>query len=110
MAVLENQGDIDVSYSGVETVISTVEQCFIDLKNKIEEMNKQKKLIPDYWESVEASDFCEKMDTVSGYFDAFCEHYKMFIDLLKRVLELYQKEEESIIEVLKKYEGKGSNA
>lgn len=110
MADLKNEGDIGVSYSGVESVIETVNKLYSDLNNKIEEMNKQKKLIPDYWSSKEASNFCDKMDTVSKYFVSFCEHYQMFIDLLNRILKLYQEEEESILEVLKKYEGKGSNA
>ena len=110
MADLKNQGDIGISYSGVETVIGTVNNCYSELKNKIEEMNKQKKQIPDYWNSIEASNFYDKMDTVSGYFTSFCEHYQMFIDLLNRILDLYEEEENSILEVLKKYEGKGSNA
>ena len=77
------------------------------MKNRSNQIirNNQKKQIPDYWTSVEASDFCDKMDTVSEYFESFCEHYQMFIDLLKRVLELYEKEEDSIIAVLEKYKG-----
>ena len=110
MAELNNQGDIGVSYSGVETVIETVNNCFSELQNKINQMEKQRKQIPDYWSSKEASNFCDKMDTVSQYFKSFCEHYQMFIDLLNRILKLYQEEEESILDVLKKYEGKGSNA
>lgn len=107
MASTKNVGDIDVSYSGVEAVISSVQSCYTTLQQKIEEMNRRKELIQNYWQSVEASDFYDKMNTVSKYFESFCEHYKMFIDLLNRILDLYEQEEESILEVLKKYE-KGS--
>ena len=104
MANLMSTGDVDISYVGVENVISIVTACYQELQKKIENMNTQKKEIPEYWQSTEASNFVEKMDTVSKYFEDFCTHYEMFIALLNKVLDLYDQEEESILASLQKYQ------
>ena len=99
-------GDIGVNYDGVTNVIEKVTALYSDLKQKIDNLNDKKDHVPDYWESPEASNFVEQMNVVSGYFADFCTHYEQFIELLQKVLDLYQQEEESILTALKKYEGR----
>ena len=102
---LKNVGDIGVYYEGVTSVLEDVTVLYNELKSKIDDMNQKKEQIPDYWASQEANNFIGQMNVVSDDFVDFCTHYDNFIQLLSKVMELYQMEEESILEALKKYEG-----
>jgi len=102
---LTDIGDIGVEYTGVTSVVSDVSALYDKLRDKIDNLNKRKDAVSDYWKSQEASNFVSQMDVVSGYFNDFSTHYSQFIELLLKVLDLYEQEEESIIAVLQKYAG-----
>ena len=100
---LKKVGDIGVSYEGVESVLANVSVLYDQLKVKIDKLNEKKDGISEYWESQEASNFVDQMDTVSNYFSQFCTEYQYFIELLNKVLDLYRQEEKSILLSLEKY-------
>lgn len=102
---LTNVGDIGVYYEGVTSVLSDVTALYNELKSKIDELNSRKDHVGDYWISEEASNFVGQMDGICKSFDDFCSHYDNFIELLQKVMQFYEMEEESILTALEKYKG-----
>ena len=102
---IDSTTKINVDTDSVLSVVAEVENLYKVLEGKIEDLNTKKDGISDYWTSVEANNFVEQMDKISSYFDDFSEHYETFITSIKKILSLYDKEEESIINAVKAYKG-----
>ena len=102
---IDSTTKINVDTASVVSVVAEVQNLYKILEEKIKDLNMKKEGIPDYWTSVEASNFVEQMDKISTYFENFSEHYVIFINSIETILDLYDKEEESIISAINTYKG-----
>lgn len=89
--------DIEIETSEVEALISEIEGLYADLSTKIKEVNDKKDGISSYWSSREASQFINKLDTVTKMFASFDKEYNRFIVSLNNFVKMYNNEEDSII-------------
>ena len=102
---IDSTTKINIDTDGVGAVVAEVQKLYEVLQGKIEELDTKRDGISEYWTSVEASNFVEQMRKVSGHFNDFSKHYGIFIDSIKKILELYDEEEESIITAINAYKG-----
>ena len=103
----ENVNTLEMDFDGVTSVLTEIEEMYTALKEKIENVSQEKEKISGYWTGQEATNFCDKFDTVTKYFDSFCAYYDDFILLLGEIEKVYEDANTRFINALKSYNTKG---
>lgn len=95
---------ININTDSALDVVNEVDFFYENLKETMNTINTDKENISKYWTSIEASNFVSQMDTLSANFSNFNEHYSFFIETIKKILELYDMEEASILAAINSYQ------
>ena len=92
--------NINVDTEHVTEVAKTVSETYTELKNIIDEIEKKRNAIPDYWSSTEADYFSGELKKVDTLFGTFKTQYLVFMNSLANVVSTYDAQEEDFLNAL----------
>lgn len=88
------------SASNVQANVSLLKETYIELENKLAEMNVKKDQLSQFWSSTEANRFSANLLEVSQAFIKFKEKYDGYLEFLDSVITAYSNDSLSFLSTI----------
>ena len=91
---------IEFSASSVKTTINGLTNTYQSLTEKLDELNKEKEKISEFWDSDEAMRYLEKLENVTIHFNKFKDKYDNYLSLLESTISTYEKDQQNFMQTV----------